>query len=225
MRAAGSFKRSVLVAAVLAMLAVPAAAGERQRQKLRTARAVYVELMEAPDRRVPQRLLESSRCVAVIPGVIKGAFGWGGRHGRGVLSCKRGGSWTAPVFVTLAGGSFGLQIGGQASDFVLFFLTERSVRSLLETEFTLGGDVSVAAGPAGRSAEATTDLKLKAEIFSYAKSRGLFAGLSVEGARLGPKKRWIRSYYGPGLTAEAILFDNAVPQPPPDARAFLEVLP
>ncbi len=212
--------------AVTAMLlaATPALAGERQRQKLRAAAAVWEELMDVPERRVPERLIREARCVAVIPGVIKGAFGWGGRHGRGVLTCRRGGGWSAPIFVNMSGGSFGFQIGGQASDFVLFFVTDRSVRSLLESEFTFGGDASVSAGPLGRTAEAATDLKLKAEIYSYAKSRGLFAGLSLEGARLAASDKWNRRYYGERLWPEAILFEGIV-DPPAEAREFLSLLP
>ncbi len=212
--------------AVTAMLlaATPALAGERQRQKLRAAAAVWEELMDVPERRVPERLIREARCVAVIPGVIKGAFGWGGRHGRGVLTCRRGDGWSAPIFVTMSGGSFGFQIGGQATDFVLFFVTDRSVRSLLESEFTFGGDASVSAGPLGRTAEAATDLKLRAEIYSYAKSRGLFAGLSLEGARLAASDKWNRRYYGERLWPEAILFEGIV-DPPAEAREFLSLLP
>lgn len=216
----------VLVATLLLFaVAMPALAGERQRKKLRAAVDVWKELMEAPDREVPEKLIEEARCVAVIPGVIKGAIGWGGRHGRGVLSCRRGGGWSAPIFVNMSGGSIGFQIGGQASDFVLFFVTDRSVRSLLESEFTFGGDASVAAGPLGRSAEMSTDIKLKAEIYSYAKSRGLFAGISLEGARLAPNQKWIQAYYGRRLWPESILYEDAVGSPPREARAFLAVLP
>ena len=116
-------------------------------EKVRLATQVYQELFEVPDREVPRDLLKASKCIAIIPDVIKGAFGWGGRHGRGVLTCRSDEGWSAPIFVTLSGGSFGLQIGAQSTDIVLFIVNERSVRSLLKSKFTLGGDLSVAAGP------------------------------------------------------------------------------
>ena len=195
-------------------------------RKLEVAREVYTELMDVPDRAAPRYLRNQARCIAVIPRLYKGAFGIGGRHGRGVLSCKgRGGDWSPPSFVQLSGGSIGFQVGFQASDVVLFFLTEGSVLSLLETEFTLGGDASVAAGPAGRTAEATTDLKLKAEIYAYAKSKGLFAGVSIEGARLGPDRKANRKYYGRVVPVKTLLFDHRAPEVRPEARAFLAVLP
>jgi lipid-binding SYLF domain-containing protein len=218
-------KKALLITAILTMLAVPALAGERQRIKLRTAIDVWKELMESPGHKVPKRLLEDARCVAVIPGVIKGAFVWGGHRGKGVLTCRHGDGWSAPIFVNMTGGSFGFQIGGQAIDFVLFFVTDRSVRSLLKSEFTLGGDASVAAGPLGRTAEASTDLKLKAEIYSYGKARGLFAGISFQGARLAANQRWINDYYGKRLWPESVLFEDAVSSPPPEAKRFLAVLP
>ena len=218
-------KRVLLTTAVLTLLAMPALAGERQRIKLRTAVEVWKELMEAPGKKVPQRLLEDARCLAVIPGVIKGAFVFGGHRGKGVLTCRRGDGWSAPIFINMTGGSWGLQAGGQSIDFVLFFVTDRSVKSLLKSEFTLGGDASVAAGPLGRTAEASTDLKLNAEIYSYGKSRGLFAGISFQGARLAANQRWINDYYGKRLWPESVLFEDAVSSPPPEAKAFLAVLP
>ena len=134
--------------------------------------------------------------IAVIPGVIKGAFGWGARYGQGVVSCRnKVGVWSPPAFLRLTGGSFGFQIGAEKSDLVLFFMSERGAKSLLESKFTLGGQLSVAAGPVGRTGEASTDLKFDAEIYSYAKSKGLFAGISLEGARRSGRRlsRSIRS--------------------------------
>jgi lipid-binding SYLF domain-containing protein len=219
----------VLAALTLSLLAPSVASAqppEKLVHKLEVARQVYTELMTVPDRAAPRYLRNQARCIAVIPRLYKGAFGVGGRHGRGVLSCKdQDGDWSPPSFVKLSGGSIGFQVGFQASDVVLFFLTEGSVLSLLETEVALGGDASVAAGPAGRTAEATTDLKLRAEIYAYAKAKGLFAGVSIEGARLGPDRKSNRKYYGRALPVKTILFDHQVPQVPPEARAFLDVLP
>ncbi len=217
--------RPVPVLLALALFAAPMAAGTDLPKKVANARLAYLELLETPDRGVPERLLEDCKCIAILPNVIKGAFGWGGKHGRGVLACRREGGWSAPIFVTLTGGSFGFQIGAQSTDVVLFFMTTRSVRSLLETRFTLGGDVSVAAGPLGRSAEAATDLKLKAEIYSYAKSRGLFAGISVAGSRLAPYQKGINRYYGKRHWPDRILFEGETPQLPAEARELVKALP
>lgn len=217
---------AVLLLPLLAPTAARAEAPEKLVRKLEVAREVYTELMNVPDRAAPRYLRDQARCIAVIPRLYKGAFGVGGRHGRGVLSCKnQDGAWSPPSFVEMSGGSIGFQVGFQASDVVLFFLTEGSVLSLLETEFTLGGDASVAAGPAGRTAEATTDLKLKAEIYAYAKAKGLFAGVSIEGARLGPDRKSNRKYYGRAIPVKTILFDHRVPEVRPEARAFLDELP
>lgn len=196
-------------------------------QKLEVAGEVYLELMSAPDRKAPQYLLDNAKCVAVIPNVYKGAlFGLGGRHGNGVISCHNAdGIWSPPSFIEISGGSFGLQIGGEAVDLVLFFMNERGVLSLLGSKFQLSGDASAAAGPVGRTAEAGTDIKLKAEIYSYARSRGLFAGLSFEGSWLAPDNKANRKYYGEIVDAESILFDHQVPRRPASASRFTALLP
>lgn len=208
------------------LLASPLVAESRQEQKLRVAREVYLDLFDVPERSVPEALLDDANCVVVVPNVIKGAFGWGGRHGRGVASCRNdNGDWSPPIFVKLSGASFGLQIGGESSDLVFFLMTERGARSLLKTKFTLGGDLSLAAGPLGRSAGAVTDLKLKAEIYAYAKSRGLFAGISMEGARMAPDQKWIDRFYGRRLWPDEVLFEHQVPTLPQSADRFISALP
>lgn len=218
---------ALVVAFVVAFTsASPATADARLAQKVQTSEDVLRDLLATPDQEVPKELLERARCVAVLPGVVKGAFGWGGKHGRGVLSCRDdAGGWSAPVFVRISGGSFGFQIGVQAADVVLFLMSERSVKSLLKSQFTLGGDISVAAGPLGRSAEASTDARLKAEIYSYAKTRGLFAGISVEGSRLAPHRKSMIRYYGRPLEARSLLIDHQMPELPSEARSFLASLP
>ena len=193
-------------------------------RKLATAKRVYRELLQAPDHEIPEELLSKCHCIAVIPRVIKGAFGWGGRHGRGVLTCRAGERWSPPIFVSLSGGSFGFQVGARSTDVVLFFMSERSVRSLLRSKFTLGGEVGLAAGPLGRTAEMGTDLRLEAEIYSYARSRGLFAGIAVEGARLAPHQKSIDAFYGDRLWPEEVLFKETVAVPPA-AKEFLAALP
>ncbi|MGB5814817.1 MAG: lipid-binding SYLF domain-containing protein [Thermoanaerobaculia bacterium] len=196
-------------------------------RKLEVAGEVYLELMSAPDRRVPQHLLDNAKCIGVIPSVYKGAlFSLGGRHGNGIASCRNAdGVWSPPSFIEISGGSIGLQIGGEAIDLVLFFMNERGVQSLLGSKFELGGGASVAAGPVGRTAEAGTDVKLKAEIYSYARSRGLFAGLSAEGSYLAADKKANRRYYGEAVDAESILFDHRVPTRPASASRFTALLP
>lgn len=212
--------------ALATLLAGPAAAAQDFVKKFYNAGEAFRELMESPDRGVPEWLLERTKCVAVIPSVIKGAFIWGGRHGRGVMSCRDdAGTWSPPMFVKISGGSFGFQAGGEATDLVLFFLTERGVRSLLDTKFVLGADVGLAAGPLGRSAEATTDLKFKAEIYSYARSKGLYGGISITGARLAADYAWSRDFYGERVWPDDVLFRHEVPRMTPEAQAFIDVLP
>lgn len=224
--------RSVVIAAVAAALALGAGpsraetSADKLNEKVRTARDVFQELLRTPDRSVPQKLLESCRCIAVIPHVLKGAIGYGARFGQGIISCRDAqGHWSPPSFLKLTGGSIGFQIGAESSDIVLFFMTEHGARSLLGSKFTLGGKVSVAAGPAGRSAEASTDLKLDAEIYSYAKSKGLFAGVSLEGARLAPDRKANEVYYGAPVSAATLLFEHRAPRLPESTQEFLKALP
>ena len=196
-------------------------------ERLRDARAVFQEIRDLKGAEIPASLLERARCIAVLPGVVKGALGWGARHGRGVMSCRdSAGAWSPPLFVSVTGGSFGLQIGVEKADVVLFFMTEKGARSLVESKFTLGGKAGVAAGPVGRTAEAGTDLKLDAEIYSYARSKGLFAGISLEGAKMSSDGKANRRFYGSEISPRQLLFSHRAPAAPHDAaRRFLEVLP
>jgi lipid-binding SYLF domain-containing protein len=222
----------IAVAAVIGAigLASPAAAadaGAKLDQKLTDATAVYHELLTTPDRGLPEALLKDCRCIAVIPHVLKGALVYGARFGTGVMSCRDAqGRWSPPSFVRLYGGSWGLQIGGESSDLVLFFTSERGARSLMTgSKFTLGGQASVAAGPFGRSGEASTDLKLNAEIYTYAKSKGLFAGLSLAGARLSADKKSNALYYGRPVSVKQLLFEQRAPRVPEEGVAFRKALP
>jgi lipid-binding SYLF domain-containing protein len=194
--------------------------------KLGDATAVYRELITAPDRAIPKKLLDHAKCIAVLPGVIKAAIGVGGRHGTGVMSCRTENGWSPPAFVSISGGSWGAQLGVESSDIVLFFMTDRGAHSLVDgSRVTLGGQASVAAGPFGRSAEAATNLDLKAEIYSYAKSKGLFAGLSLEGAELKPDKGDNKDYYGGDVTTTQLLFGGGPANVPEEARSFERALP
>src|SRR5438105_3687119 len=182
-------------------------------QQSEKAARVFREIMDTPDKGVPTELLESAECVAVFPSVLKAGFIFGGRGGRGVASCRTAAGWSAPAYFNLGGGSFGLQIGAQSTDFVMLFMNKEGLNSLLSDQFTLGGDASVAAGPVGRQAGASTDLKLNAQILSYSRSKGLFAGLELKGVVIKPDKDDMRDVYGEGVTAKEVLKENKVTAP------------
>lgn len=177
------------------------------------AATIFREIMTAPDRAIPQRILDNADCIAVFPQVIKAAFGIGGRGGRGVVVCRNANGWSAPAFLNVGGASFGLQIGAEATDYVMLFMTPESARSLMETNVKLGGNVSVAAGPIGREAGAATDLKLNSQILSYSRSKGLFAGAALEGAVIETANNDMRDVYGPNVTARDVLFGQSVTTP------------
>lgn len=183
------------------------------------AAQVFREIMATPDKGIPQELLENAECVAVFPSVLKAGFIIGGRGGRGVASCRMAAGWSAPAYFNLGGGSFGLQIGASSTDFVMLFMNKEGMNSLLSDGFTLGGDASVAAGPVGRQAGASTDLKLNAQILSYSRSKGLFAGLELKGVVIKPDKDDMRDVYGEGVTAKQVLKENKV-NAPVSVRAF-----
>jgi lipid-binding SYLF domain-containing protein len=179
-----------------------------EQDRLRNAANVMQEIMNVPDN-IPQGLLDKARCVIVLPSVIKGAFIVGGSYGRGAMVCRTGkdysGSWGAPAMYALEGGSIGLQIGGEATDFVLLVMNDHGVNSLLHSKVKLGADISAAAGPVGRSASADTDAHLRAEILSYSRSRGAFVGVSLEGSTLRPDDGANREVYGRDVSASQII--------------------
>jgi lipid-binding SYLF domain-containing protein len=187
------------------------------------AARVFREIMDTPDKGVPKDLLEKAECVGVFPSVIKAGFILGGRGGRGVASCRTVGGWSSPIYLNLGGGSVGLQIGGQSTDFVMLFMNKDGLNSLLSNEFTLGADASVAAGPVGRQAGASTDLKLNAQILSYSRSKGFFAGFELKGVVIKPDTDDMRDVYGEGVTAREVLKDSTVTVPVA-IRAFPNVL-
>jgi lipid-binding SYLF domain-containing protein len=187
------------------------------------AAKVFGEIMGTPDKAIPTDLLDKAECVAVFPEVIKAGFIVGGRGGRGVASCRTGTGWSAPAFFNLGGGSIGLQIGAQSTDFVLLFMNKDGLNSLLSDKFEIGGDASVAAGPVGRQAGASTDLKLDAQILSYSRSKGLFAGLELKGVVIKPDKDDMKKVYGDNITAKEVLQENKVTAPA-SVRAFPSTL-
>ena len=176
------------------------------------AARVFNEILDTPEKTIPANLLKNAKCIAVFPSVIKAGFVVGGRGGRGVASCRTAGGWSAPAFFNLGGGSFGLQIGASSTDFVMLFMND-GFKSLLSDSLTLGGDASAAAGPVGRQAGAETDLKIKAQILSYSRSRGLFAGLELKGVVIKPDKDNMQDVYGAGVTARQVLLDNKIAAP------------
>lgn len=187
------------------------------------AATVFREIMGAPDKAIPKRVLDNADCIAVFPSVIKAAFGIGGRGGRGLAICRTPSGWSAPAYLNVGGASFGAQIGVESVDYVMLFMTPESARSLLQNNVKLGGNVSVAAGPIGREAEAATDLKLNAQILSYSRSKGLFAGAALEGAVIETANNDMRDVYGPNATAKAVLFDGTV-KAPQEVTAFAKVV-
>lgn len=187
------------------------------------AATIFREIMTAPDKGIPQRILDDADCIAVFPTVIKAALGIGGRGGRGVVVCRIANGWSAPAYLTVGGGSFGFQIGVESTDYVMLFMTPSSARSLLQNNVKLGGSISVAAGPIGREAGADTDLKLNAQILSYSRSKGLFAGAALEGAVINTSDRDMQDVYGPNVTSKAVLFDGTV-KTPQEVTAFAKTL-
>ena len=175
-----------LAIAVLACASIAILSGQQQIQRMDNATAVFTEIMDTPDKSIPQDLLEKAQCIVIIPDLKKGAFLFGAKYGKGYLFCRREGGvgWGPPGTVRVEGGSFGLQAGGSATDVVLLVMNKRGMERLLSSKFTIGGDVSGAAGPVGRTMSAQTDALMSAEILSWSRSRGAFAGASLEGATL-----------------------------------------
>ncbi len=194
-------------------------------EKVLTAAKVLQEIMDIPEQSIPPKLLENAYAVAIIPEVVKVGFIVGGRFGRGIVSVKtKSGKWSNPSFITLTGGSLGWQIGAQSTDIILVFKTRRSIDGLIGGKFTLGADAAVAAGPVGRMAEAATDVMLKAEIYSYSRSRGLFAGISLEGSALQIDYESNARYYKRSDIFAADIFSKENLNAPLSAKKLKQVL-
>src|SRR5579862_3018003 len=214
--------KHLLVVTTLALLVtLPAVASDREDDVKRTDKAaeVFRQIMNTPDKGIPQELLESAKCIAIIPGEVKFAFVFGGNYGRGVATCRTDHGWSAPMFVAIDGGSVGYQIGGSSTDIVMLFMNDHALQSLLNDKFKLGADASVAAGPVGRNATAGTDLKLNAEILSYSRAKGVFAGVSLDGAEMQADKSGDESMYGHDVDRHEIL--NGKVAVPASARGLL----
>ena len=219
-------KRVFLLMSVMMLVGLPASAQKDENNRIKNAGQVMTEILNIPDD-IPKDILDKAECVIVLPSVLKFAIGFGGSYGRGVMTCRSGehfsGPWSAPSMMALEGGSFGFQLGGQATDFVLLVMNQRGASSILTSQVKLGGDVAAAAGPKGRDVAASTDVTLRAEILSYSRSRGLFAGISLEGSTLRPDNDGNERLYGKGVTAKDIVIDSKI-HAPASARLLVSTL-
>jgi SH3 domain-containing YSC84-like protein 1 len=212
-------KRMISSLMALALVALPllAAGDKKETERLENCGMIVKEVMDIPDN-IPEDLINKAECIIVYPSVLKAAFIVGGSYGRGAMTCRSGehftGPWSAPTMMALEGGSVGLQLGGQATDFVLLVMNPRGARSILSSKVKLGADASAAAGPKGRTANASTDVTMRAEVLSYSRARGLFAGLSLEGSTVRPDNDGNERIYGKKVEAESIVFKGAVAVPP-----------
>lgn len=208
---------SSLMALALVALPLSGAKDTKETDRLKNCGTVIKEIMDIPDD-IPEDLVDKAECIIIFPSVLKAAFIFGGSYGRGAMTCRTGehytGPWSAPTMMALEGGSFGLQLGGQATDFVLLVMNPRGAHAILKSKVKLGADASAAAGPKGRTAHASTDVTLRAEVLSYSRARGLFAGLSLEGSTVRPDKDANERIYHKKLEAEDIVFKGAAAVPP-----------
>jgi lipid-binding SYLF domain-containing protein len=197
----------------------PAFAQHEELERLESATMVFEEIMDAPDNAIPRSILEKAEAVAIIPNTVKAGFIFGGHRGKGVISARNeDGEWSQPAFLTLTGGSFGLQIGGQTVDLVLVIMNRTGLEKLLKNEFKFGGDASAVVGPVGRDAEATTDLYLRAEIVSYSRTRGLFAGVTLKGSTIKADRDANERFYGYPYGSGQIVLEEE-PATPHNANA------
>jgi len=214
-----------MIALLLVGFWASTAVAKNETKKVKESAQVLTEIMKIPEKGIPPALLRDAKAIAIIPGVIKGAFVVGGRHGTGVLSVKNEDmSWSDPLFVSITGGSVGWQVGGSSTDLILVFKNLTDVESLLKGKFTLGADAAVAAGPVGRKAEAATDVMLKSGILSYSRSRGLFAGVSLEGAALLVDHEGTAAYYGKDAIASADVLAGKGGKKSPETRKLQQLL-
>src|SRR6266481_1785600 len=202
---------------LVVILASPVWGQNKEQQRVENSGTVMKEILNAPES-IPQSILDKADCVVILPSVVKFAIGIGGSYGRGVMTCRSGknfhGPWGAPTMIALEDGSAGLQLGGNATDFILLLMSPRSATSILSSKVKLGGDATAAAGPVGRTASAETDVALRAEILSYSRARGLFAGISLAGSTLRPDNGANKNLYGKKMEAKEIVLDGAVAAPP-----------
>jgi SH3 domain-containing YSC84-like protein 1 len=191
-------------------------------ERLDKAATVLQQVMQAPDKGIPSEVMDHAKCVAVVPHMIKGGFVFGAEGGKGVATCRTNSGWSAPAFFAVTGGSWGLQIGVEGIDLVMVFQNEEGMKHLLQSKFKIGADASAAAGPIGRHASANTDWKMNAEVLTYSRAKGAFAGLTINGADVRPDEDSMRAMYGGDVTFRSVL-TGSVP-PPASAHAFLSAV-
>ncbi|HEX2329752.1 MAG TPA: lipid-binding SYLF domain-containing protein [Candidatus Angelobacter sp.] len=212
---------------LLSLTALLSAAGDKEKDRVKEAGNVMKEIMAAPDKGIPGSVLDGTKCVIVLPSVKKGAVGVGGSYGRGVMTCRQGedfkGPWSPPVMMASSSASFGLQLGGQATDFVILVLNDSGARQMLHNKLKLGADASVAAGPVGRTSEASTNASMKAQMLSYSRSRGVFGGVSLSGATLRPDGDANENLYGTKVTPDQIVKAEGVTMPE-EAKLLVDTL-
>jgi SH3 domain-containing YSC84-like protein 1 len=220
-------KKLVLLILFMSLCSFSFAADDQPKEskasdRVQAAADVLNQIQSAPDSGIPEDILSKAECVAVVPSMLKGGFIVGGKYGRGLASCRTPKGWSTPAFFTLTGGSFGFQIGGQAVDLVMLIMNNDGMQRLLSSKVALGADASVAAGPVGRHAEGNTDWKMRAQVLTYSRARGVFAGVSLNGAVLTQDKDSTREFYGHMMTFKAALTGEV--DPTPEANAFLTTL-
>ncbi len=213
---------ATIVAFAVGATALSATVSTNEAKRIQDAATVLREIHAVPDKDIPQDLWNNAECVAVIPGLKKAAFVIGGEYGKGLMSCRHAGEWSAPIFMQLGKGSWGLQIGAQSIDLVLLVMNEGGVEKLLQDKVTLGAEASVAAGPVGRDARASTDLQLKSEILSYSRTQGLFAGIDISGGVVQRDKDDNVDMYGPSFSSREVLSGSV--RPPAAAMSFMRAL-
>ena len=213
---------TLLCVAGLTLSALAASGKATLDGRLESSRIIIDDIMKTPDQGIPSGIMKQATCVAVVPGLKKGAFIFGGEYGQGVVTCRTGHGWSAPAFIRMAGGSFGLQIGGQETDLVLVAVNDSGMQDLLKSQFKIGADAAAAAGPVGRNTQASTNLTLKSELLTYSRSRGLFAGIDLDGTVVSQNTDDTNTYYGTPHTFEQILKGNVLP--PDSSKPFIRTV-
>src|ERR1039457_1280032 len=196
---------AICLSFMLTCSAFAASSRDDLQARIDASKVVLDQIMAAKDRSIPMNILQQATCIGVVPGLLKGAFVFGGQYGQGVVTCRTGHGWSAPVFIRMAGGSFGFQIGGQSTDLVLIAVNDRGFQDLLKNKFKIGADASAAAGPVGRHGEASTDWKMNAELLTYSRSKGLFAGIDLDGTSVSQNSDDTEIYYRQARTFQSIL--------------------
>src|SRR3954466_466349 len=216
-------KKLMLIAVILGLGTMSWAGGKQDaKERLTNAGQILDEIMSSPDKGIPQEVIDNAKCIAVVPNLIKGAFIFGGKHGRGVATCRTATGWSAPAFISVGGGSFGLQIGAEGIDLIMTVMNDQGMQRMLTNKFQVGGDAAAAAGPVGRHASAGTDWKADSEILTYSRAKGLFAGVSLTGAVVQQDEDSTRAIYHKMIDQKTVLSGSA--EAPKVAASFMEAV-